>query len=325
MAEITAYLSEVGRWAEEVLVVDGSPDDCFAEHAGAWSGLPRLRLLRPDPDLHGRNGKVNGVVTWVRHASHERVVIARDDVRYDGAGPRRVVGLLDEAGAVRPQNWFDPLPWHARLDTARSLLNRAIGADFPGTLAVRRSLVLAAGGYDGDVLFENLELLRTVEAVGGTVVAPLDCYVRRLPPSTDHFLSQRVRQAYDDFARPGHLAAALAVLPAVAVAVGGRHRWSVAAGAATTVAVAEWGRWRGGGRRVFPASSSLLAPLWVAERAVCSWVAVGLWATRTGCPYAGTRFRRAATPVRRLRARYSAAGTTGSDVMSARGYTLKWA
>jgi hypothetical protein len=179
-------------------------------------------------------------------------------------------------------------------------------------------LVLAAGGYDGDVLFENLELLRTVEALGGRVVAPLDCYVRRLPPSTDHFLSQRVRQAYDDLARPLHLAAALAVAPVAGrAAIAGRWA-SVGAGAAATMGLAEWGRRRAGGRRVFPASSSLLAPVWVAERAVCSWVALLLWASRRGCPYAGARFLRAATPVRRLRGRYSA-GTTGSEVMSARG------
>ena len=119
-------------------------------------------------------GKVNGVVTGVRECSHERVVIADDDVRYDAAALRRVVALLDEADLVRPQNYFDPLPWHARWDTARSLLNRVFTGDpafpvgdFPGTLAVRRSAFLASGAYDGDALFENLELMRTIRAAGG--------------------------------------------------------------------------------------------------------------------------------------------------------------
>ncbi|MDQ3898491.1 MAG: glycosyltransferase, partial [Actinomycetota bacterium] len=264
--DLTAYLAGVGGWVDEVLVVDGSPHDRFVDHAKAWLDLPGVRILRPDPDLRGRNGKVNGVVTGLRHAGHERVVIADDDVRYDRAALARVVTLLDGADAVRPQNYFDPLPWHARLDTGRTLLNRAFGADFPGTLGVRRSTVLRAGGYDGDVLFENLELLRTVEAVGGTVVAPLDCHVRRLPPSTEHFLNQRVRQAYDDVSRPAHLAAALSVIPLVAVR-GWRAGTAVAAAAA---GLAEYGRRRAGGRSVFPATSSLLAPIWVAERAVCS-------------------------------------------------------
>jgi hypothetical protein len=66
------------------------------------------------------------------------------------------------------------------------------------------------------------------------------------------------------------------------------------------VAVAEVGRRRAGGRERFPATSSLLAPAWLAERAVCSWLALARRATG-GCPYAGVRFLRAATPPRRLR------------------------
>ncbi len=89
---------------------------------------------------------------------------------------------------MRPQNYFSRLPWHARWDTARTLLNRSLGRDYPGTLAVRRSRMLAMGLYDGDVLFENLELIRTVRAHGGSTVAPLDLYVARVPPSAGTLL-----------------------------------------------------------------------------------------------------------------------------------------
>ena len=326
LEEITSYLTELCRWIDEVLVVDGSAEPAFARHAAAWAGLGGVTVIRPDPDLRGAYGKVNGVVTGLRHATHDRVVVADDDVRYDPGSLRRVVDLLDEAGAVRPQNWFGPLPWHARVDTGRTLVNRAIGADFPGTLGVRRSLVLEAGGYNGDALFENLELLRTVEALGGTVVSPLDCYVRRLPPTTRHFVSQRVRQAYDEVARPGYLVAELSIAPLVALAVA-RRRWSaLAAGVLTVIGLAEVGRRRAGGRDIFPATSSLLAPVWVAERAVCSWVAFAYWASRQGVPYGNTRLLRAATPARVLRARLRAersgrysAGATGREVMSASG------
>jgi hypothetical protein len=233
-------------------------------------------------------------------------VLADDDVRYDQEGLRRLVGLLKAADLVRPQNYFAPLPWHARLDTARTLLNRVAGGDFPGTLGVRRSLVLGAGGYDGDVLFENLELLRTLRAAGGTVLTPLDLYVRRLPPGTGHFLGQRVRQAYDELARPARLAAALAVLPGAAVLAARRRWWPLAAAAGLAVAVAETGRRRAGGRAVFPASSSLLAPVWLLERGASSWLAVYARLFRGGAAYAGGRLRRAATPERVLRARLAA-------------------
>jgi hypothetical protein len=86
---------------------------------------------------------VAGIRTGIRHASHERILIADDDVRYDPESLRRTVELLGEYDLVRPQNYFQPLPWHARWDTARTLLNRSLGGDYPGTLAVRRSRMLA--------------------------------------------------------------------------------------------------------------------------------------------------------------------------------------
>jgi hypothetical protein len=278
----------------------------FDAHRAAWAGLG-VRHVAPDPDVTVRNGKVAGVLTGLRRAGWDRVVVADDDVRYDAAALRRVVGLLDSAQLVRPQNYFAPQPWHARWDTARTLLNRTVGGDYPGTLAVRRSaLAGAGGGYDGDVLFENLELIRTVEALGGRVATPLDCFVRRLPPTAGHFKGQRVRQAYDDLAQPGRLAVMLSLLPLTATLTARRQTRALAALTAGSVALAEVGRRRAGGRAVFPAAASWFAPLWLAERAVCSWLAVGWRVMRGGCPYAGSVLRRAASSPAELRRRYGA-------------------
>ena len=315
--ELVAYLRGLGGEVEEILVVDGSPSAVFERHAAALSGV--ARHLRPHPDLDFRMGKVNGVVTGVRECSHERVVVADDDVRYTPAALRRVAALLDEADLVRPQNYFDELPWHARWDSARSLLNRVFTGDpafpvgdFPGTLAVRRSSFLASGAYDGDALFENLELMRTIRAAGGTVLTPLDLYVARRPPSTRHFLSQRVRQAYDDLAMPVRLGAFLAIGPLTALLVRlGRGRW-IGVAAAASVAVAERGRRRAGGTERFPVSASLLAPAWIAERAVCSWLALGA-RLRGGVGYGDGRLPLAASSIRRLHRRYAESGTNVSS------------
>ena len=134
---------------------------------------------------------MDGVFTGVRRASFEAVVIADDDVRYDEAALTRVAGLLRGHDLVRPQNYFDPMTWHAWWDSAPSLLNRAMGGDFPGTLGFRRSFFIAMGGYDGDTMFENLELIRTVAAAGGSEVVALDLFVARGPPSARGFWSQR--------------------------------------------------------------------------------------------------------------------------------------
>src|SRR5436190_2970687 len=254
--ELTDYLTTLPDWVERI-IVDGSPSPRFERHAQRWGGIGRH--LRPDPALRTPMGKVAGVLTGVREAAHQAVVIADEDIRYDERSLKRTVALLGLADCVRPQNYFDSLPWHAREDMARTLLNRSLGADFPGTLAVRRSSLLGAGGYDGDVIFENLELMRTIRAAGGSVVSPLDLYVARRPPSAEHFLSQRVRQAYDDFAIPARMAAWLAVVPAVATAVARGHRRAPPLAAAALIGLAELGRRRAHGRERFPASASLLA------------------------------------------------------------------
>jgi hypothetical protein len=309
LPELTAYLGRLPDWVD-VIVVDGSSPPLFERHADAWRSL--ARHVRPDPELETPMGKVGGVLTGVRAADTEVIVIADDDVRYEEPALARIVALLGLADCVRPQNHFDPLPWHARWDTARTLLNRSFGADFPGTLAVRRSSLIAAGGYDGDVIFENLELMRTIRAAGGTVISPLDLYVARRPPSAEHFLSQRVRQAYDDFAIPPRMGTWLAILPSLALALSRGRRRETAAAAALVVALAELGRRRAGGTRVFPASSSLFAPLWVLERAVCSWLAVRDRISRGGVPYGDGVVPRAASSVGRLRARF-ANGTGQAD------------
>ncbi|MEV7805272.1 glycosyltransferase family 2 protein [Microbispora sp. NPDC088329] len=300
LAELTGYLRALARHAR-IVVVDGSPPPLFERHARLWCGI--AEHVRPDDDLTVANGKVAGVLTGMRRARSEHVIIADDDVRYDAAALARVGALLEHADLVRPQNHFDPLPWHARWDSARSLLNRGLGADYPGTFGVRRSTFEKMGGYDGDVLFENLELIRTVRAYGGREVRPLDLYVRRLPPGTRRFWSQRVRQAYDDLAQPARMAVFLAVLPCVGAAVWRRRPGLVAAGAAAAVGLAEIGRRRAGGRRIFPATAALFAPIWVLERATCSWAALFARLVLGGIPYAGRRLRVAAHSTRRLRRR----------------------
>ncbi|SDI16257.1 hypothetical protein SAMN05421869_104438 [Nonomuraea jiangxiensis] len=301
LEELTAYLSWLAGHAR-VIVVDGSPAELFGRHARRWDGL--VRHVSPASGSRCANGKVAGVITGLRLAAGDRVVIADDDVRYNAAGLAAVHALLADAELVRPQNYFAPLSWHARWDTARTLLNRSLGADYPGTFGIRRAFFQRMSGYDGDVLFENLELIRTVRAYGGREARPLGLYVRRLPCDARRFWSQRVRQAYDDLAQPARMAAFLAVLPALALV---RRPHGPLAGAAVAVALAEAGRRRAGGRRVFPVTGSLLAPVWILERAVCSWLALGA-ALAGGIPYAGGRIRRAAHSTRWLRRRAGLAG-----------------
>ena len=242
--ELTEYLAWLGERVD-LVIVDGS--ESFLTHHDRWSGF--ATHVPPAEDVRCANGKVRGVLTGLRSAREEGVVIADEDVRHDDATLEVMGRLLVEADLVRPQNYFDPLPWHARWDTARILLNRAIGSDFPGTLGVRRSFLRSIGGYDGDVLFENLELIRTVTAAGGRVVDAPSLFIRRRPPTFARFLEQRPRQAYDDWAQPLRFAFFLALGPAIGAVIARRpHGLVLAAGAA--IVAAGLGRARHGGREV---------------------------------------------------------------------------
>jgi Glycosyl transferase family 21 len=305
--ELLGYLGGLATLHRDsqILVVDGSEPALFADFEARRPAT--VEHVGVDPDLMAlANGKVRGVLTAVRRAVHPLLVIADDDVRYDEASLGAVVSALERAEVVRPQNFFHPLPWHAWLDTARMLINRVIGGDWPGTLGVRRGALEATGGYDGDVLFENLELVRTVTAAGGRELRLLDVFVRRLPPKTGHFWSQRVRQAYDEFARPVRLAIALAFIPCFVLSVVSFGWPIIGVAMAVPVVVAEAGRRVGQGTHVFPAFASLAAPVWVLERGVCAWAAVVMRLTVGGVPYAGGILRRAATPTRILVRRHRA-------------------
>lgn len=190
------------------------------------------------------------------------------------------------------------------MDTARALLNRVSGGDWPGTLGARRSVLMATHGYDGAVLFENLELVRTVCAAGGSEAQLPGVYVRRLPPTSRHFWSQRVRQAYDEFARPVRFIATLTILPTSVLLVATSRWWLLTVATIGAIAAAEAGRRRAGGRRVFPLAASFAAPLWIVERAVCAWLAVGARLLLGGVPYNGGLLVRAATSSRQLKTRF---------------------
>ncbi|GAC1570968.1 MAG: hypothetical protein NVS3B7_00460 [Candidatus Elarobacter sp.] len=301
--DLPSYLEALAR-VVPVIVVDGSPAAVFEHHAATWP--TSLLHLPVDEDRRlDLNGKVAGVVTGLRRVRTAKAIVADDDVRYEPFALRRLVALLDRADVVRPQNVFSPAPWHAVLDTGRTLIARATGGDWPGTLGLRRDAYARAGCYDGDVLFENLELVRTMRAVGARELVAYDLFVVRRPPRTEQYVAQRVRQAYDEFARPGRMAAQLALGPALAAAAFHWGPRALAACALGSIALAEAGRRRGGGRRVFPPAASLCAPLWVLARAATSWVALGLRVTRGGVRYSHGRLRLAANPERLLRERHA--------------------
>lgn len=279
------YFRELASAGCEVLVVDGSPPAVFAAHERAWRGA--CHHVGVDPKYTYLNGKVNGVHTGVDLATCEHIILADDDIRYTEADVKRAGHLLARHELVRPQNYLSPLPWWARTESARILINRGClrAGDYPGTCAFRRSAMLRVGHYDGDVLFDNEEIVRHFAIQGADVSYATDFFILKRPPTLGKWLEQRPRQAYEDFVMHLKTALFLSLVPAAVALglwVGARAALAFAAVVALgSVLLAARGLLRDRAYKFFPASTLLYAPPWVLERALSVYWAL-YWRVRYG-------------------------------------------
>jgi Glycosyl transferase family 21 len=287
--ELAAYFGTLNDAGCDVLVIDGSSSPVFQQHDEAWRSLCRHEQV--DRSFGYLNDKVNGIHTGVRLAPTEKIVLADDDIRYNAAEIEGVCKLLDDYDVVRPQNYLAPLPWWARMEAARMLINRATlrTGDYPGTCAFRRNVMLRVGPYDGDVLFDNEEIIRHFARAGATISYAINLFVRKRPPTFRKWIEQRPRQAYEDFGLRAKTALFLA-LPLVGVwiaaALGSKsfflYLLSVSIAA---VLLAGVGRSRGAASEFFPAPVCLFAPLWILERSLSTYWALYWHFSRGGYPF----------------------------------------
>jgi len=288
-AELAAYFRTLGDAGCDVLAVDGSPDPVFQQNHDAWSSV--CRHERVDRSFSYLNDKVNGIHTGVNLAATEKIILADDDIRYTAAQIERVCELLEDFEVVRPQNFLSPLPWWARMEAVRMLINRATlrTADYPGTCAFRRESMLRVGHYDGDVLFDNEEIIRHFAREGATVSYALNLFVQKRPPRFRKWIEQRPRQAYEDFGLRAKTALffALPWLGLAMVFASGRQGALLYAillvVIATGLAVA--GRLRGAAAEYFPTSVCLFAPLWILERTLSTYWALYWHVVHGGYPF----------------------------------------
>jgi hypothetical protein len=287
--ELAKYFRKLAQEDCEVVVVDGSSPHIFAEHHHAWRKL--CRHVTVDRKYTYLNGKVNGVHTGVDLANCESIILADDDIRYTPEDIRRAHKLLKRHDMVRPQNYLAPLPWWGRTETARMLINRGVlrTGDYPGTCAFRRTAFLRFGHYDGDVLFDNEEIVRHFLVNGADVCYALDFFIMKRPPTLQKWLEQRPRQAYEDFDLRAKTVLFMSLLPAtIALAlINGAHAVlafllvvSVGAGL-----LAGRGLLRNRAYRFFPVHVIVYAPLWVLERSLSVY-----WALYWRLAYGGYPF-----------------------------------
>lgn len=288
-SELAVYFGSLIAASCDVLVVDGSSASVFQQNDEIWRAVCRHEKV--DHSFGYLNDKVNGIHTGVRLAATEKIILGDDDIRYSAAEIDRLRELLDKFEIVRPQNYFAPLPWWGRMEAARMLINRATLriADYPGTCAFLRTTMLRVGHYDGDVLFDNEEMIRHFAREGASINYASDLFVRKRPPSFQKWMEQRPRQAYEDFELRAKTALFLS-LPAFAIWIALATGWKsllvylmcLSFGA---VLLAGIGRSRGIASKYFPISICFFAPLWIFERSLSTYWALYWHFTRGGYPF----------------------------------------
>lgn len=294
LEDFRKYWDKLNNLGCEVLVVDGSPPDVFNIHKQYW---PNCRHIAVDPRYRFLNGKVNGLITGVLEAGHEFIIMGDDDIRYDPEDIYRMTEGLREYDLVKPQNYFSPSPFWTQIDTGRILLNRAYlpEGDFPGTLGFRKEIFLKAWPYDGDVLFDNEEIVRHLQNRGAKFLFDRDFFVRRKPPSLGKWLEQRPRQAYEDFIMVRRTAFFLTVLPALLLLTTSR-RWKTAGiltGLITIGSIVKAQKGRSGQAKKFlPSKTVLFAPLWVLERSMSIYFALYWRVAIGGYPFGNKVIRK---------------------------------
>jgi hypothetical protein len=257
---LASYLSMLAVADCEVIVLDASPGEVYEEHHRA------LRWV-------GRHLPVPAGVDKARIATElaacEKVILAGEQVRYTPADLEQMCALLDGHEVVEPQDYFDPLPWWGGIDAGRMLVHRGIEPypDHGATFGFRRSALRGLRGLEPE---GGEDAVRRLAAQGAEVFSANDVFIQRQPPPFSAWLSERPRQADDDFSMPVKSAFFFALIPMTLLLamIGGIRIASGYAGAVAFASTMLAIRGRIGAAPFFPLRACLFAPLWVLERSV---------------------------------------------------------
>jgi len=269
LRDLAAYLSTINLAGCEVIVVDSSPAPVFEKNRRVLRWVSRHIAARPRH--RSFSGAIDVIRTAIDVSTSDKVIVADENVRYDGTAVDSVCELLDFHEVVEPQDYFDPLPWWIGIEAGRMLVHRGVEPlpDHGATFGMRKAAVRGLRGVD--VAWSNGDdPVRHLTSQGAEVFSACDVFVRRLPPPLNDWLRDRPRQAGDDFDLPVKTAFFFALLPVAIVLaiVGGVRLAGGYAGAIACASLVLAIRGRGRASAFFPLRACLSAPLWVFERSV---------------------------------------------------------
>lgn len=260
LRSLADYLSILDTHGCDVIVLDSSEREVFEENRRVLRWVARHVAVRQPLDL---------VRTSAELARTEKIVIAREDVRYEANDLFDICALLDLHEVVEPQDYLDPLPWWGGIEAGRMLVHRGVEPipDCGATFAFRRGALRALRGFDA---VGAPDPVRRLAAFGAEVFSAFELFVKRCPPALHEWWSERPRAAGDDFAMPVKTTFFFALLPmTLLLLVFGGARVAIGfSGAIAFASIILALRGRSGASAFFPLRACLYAPLWIIERSL---------------------------------------------------------
>jgi hypothetical protein len=260
----------------EVVVVDASAPAAFDDHRRVLRWV--ARHLPPAAAHLTVNGSLHLLEAAADFAQTNKVVVATPEAHYRSEDLQRVCDLLEEHEVVVPSEYLDPLPWWARIDAGRMLLQRAVvvSPDAAGTFGFRRDSLatIRRHGRPSDAG----DILHALATQGMELHDAADVFIRRTPPALGDWWRRRPHESSSRLS-PAGAALFLTLIPLLVLAglLGGAGLMAGFSGALafSTFALAVRGR-LGAAARYFPVTTCLFAPIWLLERSLTAYRAVGL-------------------------------------------------
>lgn len=274
LRNLATYLSALRTEGCEVIILDASPRAQLELNRRVLRWVGRHVIL--DSDYRNSAGRVDLVRAAAGFASCEKIVVASEDIRYDPEAIVQMCRLLELHDVIEPQDYLDPLPWWAGIETARILVDRGLEPrpGHVGTFALRRSALAKLPGLD-TALAGQVQSRRLTEA-GAEVFTASRIFVRREPRPVREWLTERPRIAAEDFAVPMKTMFFLSFAPFLALLaiLGGSRLAAGYVGAVSVASIALALRGRMGAHQFFPLRTALFAPLWILERSISVYWAI---------------------------------------------------
>ena len=275
LQELAEYLSFLSVADFDVVVVDASPLRLVDRNRRVlrWVG----RHVQVRAQHRAPNGELDPVRAAIDTAACEKVIVADARVRYSEESLDDMCALLDLHEVVEPQDYLDPMPWWGGVDTARMLVHRGIDPlpDHGATFGFRRTAIRGLRSLDGAL--DETDPVRRLASQGAEVFSAIALFVRRVPPMLEEWWRDRPVAAEDDFALPAKTIFFFSLLPILltlatlgGARIAGGYICAIVLGSVMLAL-----RGRSGAGRYFPWRACFFAPLWLLERSISVYWALG--------------------------------------------------